>query len=231
MPWRGPEYPGEFPTLGYVVGDWIEDNLIIPDRQGKGLPFRLTDERWNHILWTYRLHHDARPEMGSSAFRHYGALLVRPQKAGKDPLGAAQACAQALGPVRFSGWDAQGEPVGEPMSTPWIQCAANSEDQVANTFSPIVTMLSEGPLQGLSGLDVGLTRVNLPGGGRIEPVTAQARSRLGARITFATFTESGLYTESSGGQALARTMKRGLAGMDGRWMELTNAWDPSEHSV
>src|SRR5690606_41935336 len=64
-----------------------------------------------------------------------------------------------------------------------------------------------------------------------EPVTAAARSRLGARITYATFTESGLYTESSGGQALARTMKRGLAGMDGRWMELTNAWDPSERSV
>ena len=231
MPWRGPEYPGEFPTLGYGVGDWIENNLIIPDRQSKGLPFLLTDEQWNHMLWTYRLHPNARPEMGSSAFQFYGSLLVRPQKAGKDPLGAAQACAQALGPVRFAGWDADGEPVGMPMATPWIQCAANSEDQVANTFSPIVTMLSEGPLQGVPGLDVGLTRVNLPGGGRMEPVTAQARSRLGARITYATFTESGLYTESSGGVALARTMKRGLAGMDGRWMELTNAWDPSEYSV
>ena len=192
---------------------------------------RTTDEQLRHILWTYRLQPHARPEMGSSAFTHYGALLVRPQKAGKDPLGAAQACAQAMGPVRFAGWDAAGEPVGMPMPTPWIQCAANSEDQVANTFSPIVTMLSEGPLNMTPGLDVGLTRVTLPGGGRIEPVTAQARSRLGARITFATFTESGLYTESSGGVALARTMKRGLAGMDGRWMELTNAWDPSEHSV
>src|SRR5690606_30313649 len=188
-------------------------------------------EQWNHLLWTYRLKPTARPEMGSQAFEYYGALLVRPQKSGKDPLAAAQCCAQGLGPVRFDGWDADGEPVGAPMSTPWIQCAANSEEQVANTFDPIVTMLSEGPCADTPGLDVGLTRVNLPGGGRIEPVTAAARSRLGARITYPTFTEAGLYTESSGGVTLARTMKRGLAGMDGRWMELTNAWDPSENSV
>ena len=229
--WRGAEYKGEFPTLGYQVADWIEEYLIVPDGLRKGFPFILTEEQLRHLLWTYRLRPHARPEMGSQAFAYYGSLLVRPQKSGKDPLAAAQACAQALGPVRFAGWDARGEPVGAPMPTPWIQCAANSEDQVDNTFRPIYTMLSEGPAANIAGLDVGISRINLPDGGRIEPVTAQARSRLGARITYATFTESGLYTESSGGLTLARTMKRGLAGMDGRWMELTNAWDPAERSV
>lgn len=231
MPWRGAEYKGEFPTLGHIVADWIEDYLIVPDGPRKGYPFILTDEQLRHVLWTYRLRPNARVEMGSQAFTFYGALLMRPQKSGKDPLAAAQACAQGLGPVRFAGWDAAGEPVGMHMPTPWIQCAANSEDQVDNTFRPIFTMLSEGPAANIPGLDVGLGRINLPDGGRIEPVTAASRSRLGARITFATFTESGLYTETSGGLALARTMKRGLAGMDGRWMELTNAFDPAEMSV
>lgn len=232
MPWNGGDgTPGSFPTLGYLVADWIEENLIVPDGLLKGQPFILTNEQINHLLWTYRLKPNARPEMGSQAFEFYGALLVRPQKSGKDPLAAAQACVQALGPVRFAGWDGDGEPVGMEMPTPWIQCAANSEDQVDNTYRPIFTMLTEGPVANLPGLDVGLGRTNLPTGGRIEPVTAQARSRLGARITYATFTESGLYTEVSGGLALARTMKRGLAGMDGRWMELTNAWDPAEESV
>src|SRR5882757_4153985 len=219
MPWRGELEPGEFPTLGSEVIAWIEDNLIVPDGPRRGAPFILTDEQCRHILWSYRLKPHARADMGSQAFAYYGSLLVRPQKAGKDPLAAAQACAQALGPVRFDGWDAQGEPVGAPMPTPWIQCAANAEDQTVNTFAPIVTMLSEGPVNSTPGLNVGITRINLPSGGRIEPVTAAAKSRLGARITFATFTESGLYTETSGGQNLARTMKRGLAGMDGRWME------------
>jgi hypothetical protein len=209
----------------------MEANLIVPDRAARGLSWKLTDEQWKHLIWTYRLRPTARPDMGSQAFSYYGSLLVRAQKSGKDPLGAAQCCAQALGPVRFAGWDADGEPVGMPMPTPWIQCAANAEDQVANTYDPIFAMLTEGPLADLPGLDVGLSRVNLPGGGRIEPVTAQARSRLGARITYATFTESGLYTDASGGVSLAKTMKRGLAGMDGRWMELTNAWDPAEQST
>jgi hypothetical protein len=33
MPWRGPEYEGEFPTLGYEVAQWIQDNCVIPDRE------------------------------------------------------------------------------------------------------------------------------------------------------------------------------------------------------
>jgi hypothetical protein len=32
--WRGPEYPGEFPTLGFVVGDWIQQNCVIPTVTG-----------------------------------------------------------------------------------------------------------------------------------------------------------------------------------------------------
>lgn len=232
MPWNGGDgTPGAFPTLGFEVISWIEANVIIPDGPKRGQPFILTDDQYRHMLWSYRLKPHARPEMGSQAFAYYGSLYVRGQKSGKDPVAAAQACAQALGPVRFGGWDANGEPVGTLMPTPWIQCAANSEDQTDNTYRLIYTMLSEGPVNGTPGLDVGLTRVSLPTGGRIEPVTAAAKSRLGARITFATFTESGLYTESSGGIAMARTMKRGLAGMDGRWMEITNAWDPSERSV
>ena len=232
MPWRGPDLDGDaWPTLGHEVVAWIEANLIIPDGPRQGEPYILTNEQYRHVLHTYRLKPNARPEMGSQAFQHYGALLVRPQKWGKDPLAAAQVCAQGLGPVRFAGWDADGEPVGMPMPTPWIQCAANSEDQVDNTFRPIVTMLGEGPVNSTPGLDVGITRVNLPSGGRIEPVTAAAKSRLGARITFCSMTETHLFTESSGGVRLARTLKRNLAGMDGRWIEITNAWDPSEWSV
>jgi len=34
MPWRGPREAGEYPTLGYLVGEWIEANLVIPDGCG-----------------------------------------------------------------------------------------------------------------------------------------------------------------------------------------------------
>jgi len=106
-----------------------------------------------------------------------------------------------------------------------------SEEQTDNTFRPIYRQFFEGPLANWPGVDPGITRVGLPNDGLIEPVTSAAKSRLGAPINFATFTESHLMTLSSGGVAMARAMKRNLAGMDGRWMEATNAYDPAEQSV
>ena len=79
--------------------------------------------------------------------------------------------------------------------------------------------------------DTGLTRINLPGGGLIEPVTASARSRLGQRITFAVQDETHSWLKSNGGRALADNQRRNLAGMKGRSIETTNAWDPAEQSV
>jgi len=232
MPWRGPDPDGDrWPSLGHAVAAFIEDNVIIPDGERMGEPYILTDEQYMHLLHAYRLVPNARDGEGSDAFRFSGALLVRPQKWGKDPFAAAIICAEALGPVRFAGWDAAGEPVGRPWPTPWIQCAGNAEEQTGNTFRPLLTMLREGPLQSTPGLDPGETRINLPGNGRIEPVTASSRARQGARVTFVSMTETQLMTETSGGLKLARTLKRNLGGMDGRWIEISNAYDPSERSV
>jgi hypothetical protein len=231
VPWRGPEVKGEFPTLGYLVGQWIEENLIVPDGPRMGAPYLLTDEMWRFLLRFYRLRLEARAEDGQEAYKHYGGQLVRPQKWGKDPFAGADAIAEALGPVGFAGWDAAGEPVGMPLPSPWVQCVATAEDQTANTFAPIVTMLRDGPLGDTPGLDIGETRIKLPGVGWIEPATSSGRARLGARLTFATFTETHLFHEATGGVTLAKAMKRNLAGMGGRWLEITNAWDPSENSV
>lgn len=234
--WRGPSEPNEFPTLGWALIDWIEENLIIPDGPQRGQPYILTNEMGRHVLHTWRLRPNAmvhpkypRPVDG---LVYYGVQLVRPQKYGKDPLAAAKCAANAFGPVQFDGWDANGDPVGRPVDTPWVQIAATSDEQTANTFRPLYRMLSEGPLADTPGLDIGETRIKLPNGdGWIEPVTAAARSRLGAPITHGSFTEPHLMCERDGGLAMARAMKRNLAGMGGTWGEVTNKWDPSEQSV
>jgi len=49
-------------------------------------------------------------------------------------------------------------------------------------------------------------------------------------MTFLTMTESHLFTLQGGFRRVAGAVKRNVAGMDGRWLELTNAWDPSEGS-
>lgn len=225
MPWRGPEVPGEFPTLGYLVADWIESRCAIPDREWVGNAFLLTDEQLRFILSFYRLV----PETGEFFYRR-GAQLVRPQKWGKGPFSAAIICAEAQGPVLFDGWDADGEPVGKPWATPLIQVTAVSEDQTDNVYSALLPMIELGALHGEIE-DTGLGRINLPGGGAIRPVTASAISRLGQRITFSVQDQTESWTESNRGRKLADNQRRGLAGTGGRWLSTPNAWDPTEGSV
>ena len=53
MPWRGPEYPGELPTLGFYVLDWLAEYLIVPDGPAAGQPLVLTDEQAQFVLDYY----------------------------------------------------------------------------------------------------------------------------------------------------------------------------------
>jgi hypothetical protein len=232
MPWRGPEAPGEFPTLGYLVADYIESSCAIPDGVHAGEPFLLTDEQLRFVLWHYRLRPDAVAilERPSQPFVYRRSQLMRPQKWGKGPLSAAIICAEADGPALFAGWDANGDPVGRPWPTPLIQVTAVSEPQTANVFRVLLPMIERGPIAA-DIPDTGTTRINLRAGGRIEPVTASARSRLGQQITFALQDQTESWLKTNGGIALADNQRRNLAGMGGRSIETPNAFDPTESSV
>ena len=96
MPWV-PKEPGEVPTLGWQVGDWIEANCVVPDQEHMGEPYRLTDEMWTFLAHHYRLKESARPGQHGPAFHYRRSLLVRPQKWGKGPFTAAIICAEAMG--------------------------------------------------------------------------------------------------------------------------------------
>lgn len=230
MVWRGAETPGEYPTLGFTAVEWIEEYCVVPDGPHAGEPMRLTDEQYRLLLQHYRLRPDAEVSASpSAAFAYRRSMLVRPQKWGKSPLAAAMICFEAAGPALFAGWDAAGEPVGRPWATPWVQVAAASEDQTANVWRALLPMMEEGPLADVIP-DTGLSRINLPAGGYIEPVTAQGRSRLGQRITFAVHDEPHSWLKSNGGWTLADTQRRNLAGMGGRAFATTNAWNPAENS-
>lgn len=232
MSWRGPAVSGEFPTLGYLFADWIEENLVIPDGPKAGQPFTLYDEQLRHLLHKYRLDPEARPADGNDAFRYGGSMLVRGQKWGKDPLLAAINLLHAYGPCEFDGWDANGEPVGRPHPTPWVAVAATNDKQTDNTWLPLLEMIKNGPLANVPGNDVNDTFIKLPCGNPIEPLTTTAWGRLGGRFTHVSLTESGILVGDGprGGLTFARTLKRNVGGMSGMWTSATNAWDPTEHS-
>lgn len=228
MPWK-PSVPGEIPTLGYAVLDWITDCLAAPDR-AEYEPFVPYREQEDFILRWYALD----PRTGRR--RYNRGVLGRPRGWGKSPLLAALACAEALGPVVPAGWDADGQPVGRPWSeirTPWVQLAAVSEDQTRNTWAPVLEMLrEEAPVHDVvRGLEPMESFVALPNRGRMEQVTSSARTIKGARAVFAVLDQSEEWVASNGGLRLANTMRANAAKVGGTTLESPNAFIPGEGSV
>jgi hypothetical protein len=213
-----------FATLGPVVADWIERHCVVPDGALMGEPFALTPEMRGFVNDFYAIDLDTRKFVFGR-----GGQLIRPQKWGKGPFSAAMICAEGLGPV-LPVWEGDELVGGKPWSSPWIQVTAVSEDQTANVFGALVPMIELSRSLDAE-VDSGLTRINLPNGGRIEPVTASARSRLGQRVTFVVQDETHSWVQSNGGLLLADNQRRNLAGMGGRFLETTNAFDPVEGSV
>lgn len=251
MPWKGPSYQGDFPSLGYLVGDWVARHCIVPDGFDLGDPFVYSDEQLTFVVHHYRVLVDAEFGQLAAAFKHRRSQLVRPQKWGKNPLAASVICAEAVGPVLFAGWaeggeawDCRdhgcgcgwvyeyepGEPMGMEWPTPLIQITAVSEEQTDNTYDALRPMIDRGPLAEVI-TKTGTEFIRLPGGGRIDVVTSSAQSRLGQRVTFVPQDETGLWNKTNGMVRVAETQRRGLAGMGGRAMETTNAWDPAENTV
>ena len=224
MPWRGPDYDGEFPSLGWSILDWFEEYLIVPDGPFAGDPLVLTDEQAALIVRWYQL-----DDRGRFVYRR--GVKRAPQGWGKSPLLGGIALAELAGPVRFDGWDSAGEPVGTPPVAPWVQVAAVSEDQTDNTYAAAHAMAAESELADTT-IDVGLTRMFLRGQpGRLEPVTSAAGTRLGQRVTFAVMDETHFWTRRNGGHKLAATIRRNAGKMGGRTFESTNAHLVGEDSV
>lgn len=232
MPWRGPDYEGEMPSLGWqLIERWSE---LFPSPRNENESLLLTDEQALEIVGWYEIH----PVTGKFVYRR--GCARKSKKSGKSPLEALKCISELALDVRFDGWDAQGEPVARPWGTmgdpaPWVQIASLSEDQDENTYTPLYFFLTanDGRAADELKVDAGLTRCilrNRPDA-KIEPVTSRAGSREGQPITYGSLDESGLMTKQNGGLKLARTIRRNATGMGGRTFENTNGFMPGEESV
>ena len=240
-------------SLGFLLASWISAHCVVPAGWQLNNPFRLTGWQLKNAVEFYTVKdniefNQSRPAMGS-AFKWRRGQIVGGQKLGKSPFGAAVVCFEAVGPCIFCGWAEggeryrcsdwgcscgfeyeyrPGEPMGMPRRTALIQLLATTEEQTANVYRPLQTMIRNGRLDDLMKVREGFIR--LPNGGRIDPVTSSAKSKLGNPVNFAIMDESGVYTKRSGMFEVADTVSRGTAGMDGRVLELTNPWDPMDAS-
>lgn len=248
------EYQVSFPVL-WVAIDWVEQHCVIPDGFHRGEPYILSDWQSWYYANHYRIRADAdtggEPAVGAPAFYYRRSQVIMPQKAGKGPLTASQCCLEGVGPAMFSGWAqggevwdcrdhgcgcgwiyeyAEGEAMGAAWPTPLIQITAFSEEQTGNVYDALRPMIEYGPLSDVISR-LGEEFIRLPGGGRIDTVTSSNQSRLGQRVTFVPQDEVGLWLPVNKMVKVAETQRRGAAGMQGRVVETSNAYDPSEDSV
>lgn len=235
MPWK-PSEPGEIPTLGYGVIDWIHENLAHPAFVDLR-PWRLYREVEDFILAFYALDPRARNPIYREVTgrrRINRGLLGRPRGFSKSPVLAALMITEALGPVVPCGWDANGQPVGVPWSdhTPFLgQVTAVSEDQTKNTWRPLLRMLDGPVIDNYPELEPLGTFVNCPGNGVIENRTSAGSSIKGAPSQFVVLDQTEEWTQSNGGIDLADTIRDNVAKVGGSSIESPNAFIPGDGSV
>lgn len=242
--------PVTFPTLGWQVIDWIEaylphgpgdvqGELWVPDDTPGGMPgLGIDDEEALFICWAYRVHPQDHPLAGRRLIHR--AIYSKPKGRRKSEIAGALMCAEGLGPVRCDGFDAHGEPVGVPVTYPFIRCLATEEGQTGNTYRNVAYMLAEGEVANEYAIDIGnsvetSTRVFIkePGGGEIVPSTSGDASKDGGKESAAVADETHLYV-LPGLRSMYRTVARntGKRKIAEPWMlDTTTAWQPGERSV
>jgi phage terminase large subunit-like protein len=223
------------PTLGWQVIEWVERFLVHGPGDVQGDPIQLDDELAAFILRCYALD----PETGRRVYDE--ALLSRPKGRAKSELAGMLVCAEALGPVRFSHWSEAGEPVGRPVTYPFIRALATEETQSSNTYLNVTYMLSEARERHpevFGGVDIGRdwqssTRTFLPGGGEIRPSTASSAAKDGGKETMAVADETHLYVlpelRRMYEMVKRNTVKRKAA--QGWMLQTSTMYAPGENSV
>lgn len=182
------------------------------------------------------------------------AFLSRPKGCDKSGQGSRFGLFEAFGPCRFLDWAhggevyrdpwgmgfqytyAPGEPMGQPIATPFIRCLATEEGQSGNVFDSIYYNLTDlnCPLAHVPGVDAGVTRVILPGGGEIRPSTASSASKDGGLETWADLDESHLYITPELRRmydTVTRNLRKEKANVGTWYLETTTMFAPGEGSV
>lgn len=241
--------PKPFRTLGFYAVAWIENFLVHGPGDVQGQPIELDDEFAAFVLKAYEV-----DDAGGRKVRR--AFLSRSKGRSKSGLAAMIECFEALGECRFDHWAEPGEvsdwgyefeagePVGRQVSYVEALNVATEESQAGNTYDAVYYMLNPETcslelLDRFGKIDVGLSRVNLPGQrGFIEPVSAANESKDGGKSTFIVADETHLWKPPAAGVfklgKMHQTMVRNLLKrkMASGWMlETSTMYAEGENSV
>ncbi|AGM12105.1 terminase large subunit [Streptomyces phage Sujidade] len=213
--WVLPKY-----TLGWQIAGWCAQWLRAED----GGPWKFTKEQLRFVLHWYAVDETGR-------FIARKGVLQRLKGWGKDPLLAVLCLVELVGPSRFSHWDENGEPVGEPHPQAWVQVTAVNQSQTTNTMSLIPSLMSDA-FKAHFDIKDGAVLIRANGGKqRLEAVTSSYRALEGKRTTFTLLNETHHWVSGNNGHKMYETIDGNATKKDSRYLAITNAYLPGEDSV
>jgi hypothetical protein len=226
-----------WPSLGGPICDLIEERAVFGPGSLKGQPAVLDDEKRAAIWKAYEVYPRGHELAGRRRFKR--VRLSWRKGTAKTEFAAWIAFAELHpdGPVRFDGWDANGNPVGRPVRDPYIPMLAYTQEQVEElAYGALVVVCSEGADADL--FDIGLDRIiRLDEYGRADgksvPLAGAPDSRDGSRVTFQHYDETHRL-HSDRHRAAYETMEANLPKrpLDDPWsLGTTTAGRPGQDSV
>jgi phage terminase large subunit-like protein len=222
-----------YPTLGPQVCAFIEERLVFGPGDLRGQRAVLDDEKRALVYRMYEVYPLGHSLEGRRRFRRVGLSL--PKGLAKTELAAWIAAVELHpeSPVRCIGWTQDGEPVGGPVSDPYIPLVAYTEEQSDElAYGALRIIIDEGPLR--HDFDVGLERIQRKrGDGKAVSLSSSPSARDGARTTFCVMDETHWWTLPRLKQA-HQTMANNLAKrkLSEPWMlETTTAPEPGTGSI
>lgn len=226
----------EWPSLGGLVCQWIEEHLVFGPGDLLGQPAKLDDlKRW--LIWrAYEVFPPGHEWAGRRRFKRVALSLM---KGSAKTEWMAWVVAAELGdaPVRCDGFRKDGSLIGRPVTNPYIPLCAYTEDQTEElAYGALREILLHSKIA--DRFDIGLNRILRIGkrgmaDGKAEAVASSPSARDGARTTMNAFDETHRWTTpmliKTHQTMLQNIPKRRLS--DAWSLETTTAYQPGERSV
>jgi hypothetical protein len=217
-------------TLGWEILGWVSTKLTDPE----GNPWQFTAEQARFILWFY-----AMDKRGQFVYRQ--GVLQRLKGWGKDPISAVMCIVELIGPSRFSYWSRDGqklnkwepgcEPRGKAHASAYVIVTAVSLDQTENTTLLFPSLIPDRTREEFR-IDVQKEVIYANGGKqKLKAVAASYRAAEGQRVSFALMNETHHWVPGKGADKFYRTVKNNVTKVKGRFLCITNAYEPGEESV
>jgi phage terminase large subunit-like protein len=207
-----------WPTLGPLVCEFIEENLVFGPGDLRGQPAVIDDEKQALIWRMYEVYPKGHVLAGRRRFKRVGLSLAKGLAKTEFAAWIAACELHPEAPVRCMGFDKKGNPIGGPVTDPYIPMVAYTEEQSDElAYGALKAILEESPIR--DDFDIGIERIlRRHGDGKAISLSTSPSARDGARTTFQLADETHWWTS----QKLIKAHQTMMANLPKR--KLADAW-------